>query len=499
MLGLDSEIQFFNRIGYKRKKLFVKLGIKTLEDLLTFFPVNYQDRTRIISIKEAYKYSQCCVFGKIGKLHERTFMRRSLCLLDIELFDDVFIGYARFYRKKGAYSNTDIFTSIKKKFNSGNFAYVWGTIKVKSGSTFVVVSDYEIVQKKKDKPLLFRKIVPVYHTVKGISQNLIRETIKLALNFCELYPDVSNLMPNLKKIPKLTSSLAIKEIHCPDTLKGAKCAKKAFVMQEFFILEAALLLLRNNIKKSFKIQKYEVKKTLLRPFKNNLKFDFTRDQKKAINDIFSDMQNVNPMNRMLVGDAGSGKTVVALSAALLAVENDYQVMVIAPTEILAKQHYITALSVFRGLNVKIALSTSSILKKKNEREEIFAGFKDGYIKIAIGTHSLIEDKIKFKNLSLIIVDEQHKFGVMQKFVALGKAQSPDILMITATPIPRTLAMTVYGAMDITTITQLPHGRLPIKTYFTSEELAYANALKELRNGNQVYIVFPVIDESKKKL
>ncbi|MDR3281461.1 MAG: ATP-dependent DNA helicase RecG [Endomicrobium sp.] len=496
MLTLDSKIQFFNGVGYKRSSSFAKLGIKTIGDLLTFFPVKYQDRTRIISMENAWKYSQGCVFGEIGGIEERIFLS-NLCLLDVELFDGILIGYVRFFRKKSMHSSADVFASIKKKFEIGNFVYAWGNIKVKSGIVFVMASDYEIVQNKSDKPLLFGKVVPVYHTVKGITQNFIRETVKLALNFCELYPDISNSMPDFKKLPKLTASLAIKRIHYPGTLKSAQFARKIFAIQEFFILEVALLLFRKNVKKNFKTQKYEIKKTMLRPFKNNLGFEFTRDQKKAINNIFFDMQSVNPMNRMLVGDVGSGKTVVAFSATLLAVENDYQVMIIVPTEILAEQHYLAALNAFKGLGIKIVLSTSSILKKKSEREKILIGLKNGYVKIAIGTHSLIEDKIKFKNLSLIIVDEQHRFGVMQKFDALDKAQSPDVLMITATPIPRALAIGICGAVDITTITQLPPGRLPVKTYFASEQLAYTNAIEELKKGNQVYIVFPVIDKSKK--
>ncbi|MDR3256983.1 MAG: ATP-dependent DNA helicase RecG [Endomicrobium sp.] len=497
MLKLDSEIQFLKGVGSKRAQALAKLGIKTAGDVLTFFPVQYQDRTKIISIRDAYKCPQSCIFGKIGKTYERR-LSKGLCLLDIEVFDDTSMAYARFFRKKNPYFNIDVFAIIKKTFELGAFAYIYGDVKMETGETLIIVNDYEVVKNRNDKPLLFNKIISVYPATKGLNQKFIRETVKTVLeSFCEVYPDISSLIPNFNSIPKLNSSLAIQKIHYPNTLEDAENARRAFALQEFFVLESAILLSRNSVKKNPKIQKYEIQKTLLTAFKNNLEFEFTKDQKKAINDIFSDMQSIYPMNRMLMGDVGSGKTVVALSAVLLVIENGYQAMIVAPTEILAEQHYLTISNILAGLNVEVVLATSTTLKKKNEREKILAGFESGDIKLAIGTHSLIENRIKFKNLSLIVVDEQHRFGVMQKFAALDKAQSPDILMMTATPIPRALAMTVYGEMDMTTITHLPPGRTSVKTYSSSEPLAYTSTIEELKKGNQAYIVYPLIDESDK--
>ncbi|OEG69266.1 hypothetical protein ATZ36_10540 [Candidatus Endomicrobiellum trichonymphae] len=497
MLNLDSKIQYLKGIGPSRSQMFAKLGITTVGDMLTFFPVCYQDRTNVVSIKNAYKQTQSCIFGKIGKAYDKQ-LSRGLCLLHIEIFDGISGGYARFFRKKNPYSTVDIFASLKKAFKPGTFAYVYGSTKAENCSIFIDVDDYETVKNEKDKPLLFNRIMPVYSSTEGLNQKFIREAVKSVLNsVCGLYPDVSDLIPDFDGIPRLKSSLAIQKIHYPDTLEEAENARRAFALQEFFILESALSLSRNNIRKNRKSQRYEIQKTLLTAFKNNLEFEFTKDQKKAINDIFSDMQSPYPMNRMLVGDVGCGKTVVALSAVLLAVESGYQAMIVAPTEILAEQHYLTVSNMLTGFSVKAVLATSSTLKKSSEREEISAGFENGDIKIAIGTHSLIEDKIKFKNLSLIIVDEQQKFGVMQKFSAVYKARSPDVLMMTATPIPRSLALTVYGEMDITSIKQLPPGRTPVKTYFLDEQSAYTNTIWELKNRNQAYIVYPIIDESDK--
>ncbi|MDR3253540.1 MAG: ATP-dependent DNA helicase RecG [Endomicrobium sp.] len=497
MLTLDTKVQYLKGIGPKRSRVFAKLGIKTLEDMITFFPVQYQDRTSVISIKDICEQPQSCIFGKIGENHERIFSQ-GLCLLDIKIFDDTSVVYARFFRKKNSYFNIDIFAALKKSFEIGAFVYIYGDVKAEGGIKFIVVNDYEIVKNYNDKPLSFNKIIPVYSSTGELNQKFIRETVKNVLDTTvELYPDISNLIPDFKGIPKLKSSFAVQKIHYPNTLDEAENARRAFALQEFFVLESALSLSRNNVKKNLKIQRYKIQKTLLTAFKNNLKFEFTKDQRKAINEIFSDMQSVYPMNRMLMGDVGSGKTVVALSAVLLAVENHYQTMIIAPTEILAEQHYLTVSNILADLDIRTVLATSSKLKKKSERETILAGFENGDINIAIGTHSLIEERIKFKNLSLVVVDEQHRFGVMQKLAALGKAQSPDILMMTATPIPRSLAMTIYGEMDMTTIMQLPPGRIPVKTYFSNEQTAYKNVIAELKNGNQAYIVYPLIDESDK--
>ncbi len=497
MLNLDSKIQYLKGIGPVRSQMFAKFGIITVGDMLTFFPIGYQDRKKIVSIRDAYKQSQACIFGKIGKVYDRQ-LSRELCVLHIEIFDGISMGYIRFFRKKNQYSGADIFVPIKKAFEPGTFAYVYGSTKVENCGRFIDVEDYEIVKNEKDAPLLFNRIMPVYPSTEGLNQKFIRETVKSVLDsVCGLYPDVSDLITDFNGIPRLKSSLAIQKIHYPAIWKDVENARRALALQEFFILESALFLARANVRKKRKTQKYEIQKTLLTTFKNNLKFEFTKDQKKAINDIFSDMQSIYPMNRMLIGDVGCGKTIVALSAVLLAVENGYQAMIVAPTEILAEQHYFVVSNMLAGLSVKTVLATSSTLKKSSERKKMLAGFEYGDVKIAVGTHSLMEDKIKFKNLSLIIVDEQQKFGVMQKFALSDKASLPDILMMTATPIPRSLALTVYGGMDMTTIKELPPGRTPVKTYFLDEQSAFMNVVKELKYENQAYVIYPIIDESDK--
>ncbi len=497
MLNLESEVQYIKGIGPKRAQMLARLGINNAGDLLTFLPVQYQDRSKTVEIARAYMQPQCCIFGKIGKSYERK-LSKDLSLLDIEIFDKSGMAYARFFRKKNPYSKIDVFGSIKNAFQPESFAYIYGDSRAEIGARYIAVSDYEVVSKTDDKPEMFNKIIPVYAATEGLSQKVIREAVKSVLiSSAGLYPDISDIIPQFDGMQKMKSYRALERMHYPFNMQDAEESRRNFALQEFFILETALALSRKHIKKNPKKQKYEIKKTLLTPFKNNLKFEFTKAQKKAINEIFEDMQSPYPMNRMLMGDVGSGKTVVSLSAVLLAAENGFQSMIIAPTEILAEQHFLTISNMLKGLGVKAALATSSTLKKKGEREKILAQISSGEIKIAIGTHSLIEDRIKFKNLAFVVIDEQHRFGVMQKYAALDKAETPDILMMTATPIPRALAMTVYGEMDMTVIDELPPGRIPIKTFFTAESAAYNNTAKELENGGQAYIVYPLIDESDK--
>ncbi|MDR1952727.1 MAG: ATP-dependent DNA helicase RecG [Elusimicrobiota bacterium] len=496
-MDLESGVQYLKGIGPKKALGFEKLGIKTIADLLLFFPIQYQDRAKIQPISDIVFDLPVCIFGRVGGFFERK-LSMNLFIADIEIFDNTGKTYARFFRKKNPYSQFDAFAGIKRAFEFGKFAYIFGDAKSELGARYISVNDYEIVENPNISPQAFNKLIPVYPGTESLSQKNIRETVKFALDeFGKHYPDISNIIPQFNAVQNIKSYQAVQQIHYPPSLEQAENARRAFAMQEFIILETALALSRSANKILQKKQKYKIEKTLLTPFREKLKFDFTKSQKKCINEIFADMQNPSPMNRMLMGDVGSGKTIVALSAILLAVENSYQTMIIAPTEILAEQHFTVLSSILEGLNIKIALLTSSTLSKKKNRETILSEIENGLIDIAIGTHSLIEDRIKFKDIALIVIDEQHRFGVMQKMSALDKAENPDILMMTATPIPRTLAMTAYGEMDMSVISELPPGRIPIKTQYTTEEAAYNFTIEELKKGGQAYIVYPIIDESDK--
>jgi ATP-dependent DNA helicase RecG len=287
---------------------------------------------------------------------------------------------------------------------------------------------------------------------------------------------------------------ALSRYHFPSNWAERDKARERLAFDEFFFLELALAMNRQERDQLPKDISYVIRKTLLTPFKNRLGFEFTRAQTRVINEIFRDMQRASPMNRLLQGDVGSGKTVVALSAALLAIENGCQAAFLAPTEILANQHALSIERLFKGLPVSTALLTGST--PKSERKSILARIKEGKINLVIGTHAILGDEVQFEKLGLVVIDEQHRFGVRQRARLVTKSQQPDVLIMTATPIPRTLALTLYGDLDVSVIDASPEGRVPIKTSCASETEAFSRIEAELQKGRQAYLVFPLVGESE---
>ena len=483
-MDLTTDIKYVKGIGPKRALALSKLSINTVEDLITFFPRTYQDRTIRTKISNILFNQHYCIFGKITGTHIKK-LSTKLSVFSANINDGSGIIVANFFRKVNPYAKFDIFATIKKDFKINSFVYIYGMCEIKFWQKQVSVDDYEIVENENSSTEKFNKLVPVYDLTTGITQKNISLALKLILNdMANIYPDIiSNNVKYKINLPSISS--AIKTIHFPNSL------------QEFLLLQIVLTKAKQKNVIKQKVIRYEIKRNLLTPFKNKLKFEFTNAQKKAINEIFNDMMSTKIMNRMLMGDVGSGKTVVALSAILLAVENGYQTAIVAPTELLAEQHYLTFKNMLKGLNVNIELVTSSTLKSKKKQKEILPQIENGTTNIIVGTHSVMQDRINFKNLSLVIIDEQHRFGVLQKASAIAKGNNPDVLMMTATPIPRGLAMTIYGEMSVSVIDELPPNRTPIETYCLSENIAYMNAKEEIEKGNQIYIVYPLVDESDK--
>ena len=495
-MDLTTDIKYVKGIGPKRAVALSKLSINTVEDLITFFPRTYQDRTIRTKISNILFNQHYCIFGKITGTHIKK-LSTKLSVFSANINDGSGIIIANFFRKVSPYAKFDIFATIKKDFKINSFVYIYGLCEIKFGQKQVSVDDYEIVENENSTTENFNKLVPVYDLTTGITQKNISLALKLILNdMANIYPDIiSNNVKYKTNLPSISS--AIKTIHFPNSLQEAELARQSFALQEFLLLQIVLTKAKQKNVIKQKVIRYEIKRNLLTPFKNKLNFEFTKAQKKAINEIFSDMMSTKIMNRMLMGDVGSGKTVVALSAILLAVENGYQTAIVAPTELLAEQHYLTFKNMLSGLNVNIELVTSSTLKSKKKQKEILPQIENGTTNIIVGTHSVMQDRINFKNLSLVIIDEQHRFGVLQKASAIAKGNNPDVLMMTATPIPRGLAMTIYGEMSVSVIDELPPNRTPIETYCLSENIAYLNAKAEIEKGNQIYIVYPLVDESDK--
>lgn len=486
-MNLYQDIQYLKGVGPKKAKALNKLNITNIADLLTFFPRDYQDRTVILPIGSSKFLEHKCIFGKIINTYTKK-LSRNLVVFCVDVKDDTGTVTGEFFRKVSPYSKYDVFESLKNNLSAGKYVYLYGS---QNGIFKFSVEDFEAVDNPQIKPLFFKRLLPVYNLTLGINQKfLLNLMLPAVTDFAKYYPNIvpQNIMPIHEAIYKL---------HFPAAIQDYELARQAFALQEFFILQIMILIAKNKNKTEYKLQKYQIKRTLLSSFKQNLTFDFTKAQKKVINEIFNDMLSAKVMNRMLMGDVGSGKTVVALSTILLAIENGYQAVIIAPTEILAEQHFLTFSNLLKNLNIKIDLVTSSVLKKVKQKEEILNSIATGKTNIIVGTHSVMEDRVKFKNISLVVIDEQHRFGVMQKVSALAKGATPDVLMMTATPIPRGLAMTIYGEMDISVIDQLPPNRIPVETTYVTEHEAYKIVLREIEKKNQAYIVYPLVDESDK--
>ncbi|OGS19286.1 MAG: ATP-dependent DNA helicase RecG [Elusimicrobia bacterium RIFOXYA2_FULL_40_6] len=488
---LVNPVNFLKGVGPKKAKLLSKLGINTISDLLTYFPKEYDDRRIYKKIAELKEDEKTTISG-IVKLSDLMKISPYLWAFKAAISDSTGLIYATFYRKPNY--KYDVFSKLKKDFAYGSKIILHGKIEKFYNSKQIKVEEYELVSEAFFGTIHTNRIVPVYPLTEGINSKFLRTLIKTASDkYSQFFPET--LPEEIRKINKLIpAKKAIEQIHFPDEYTSLETAHRKLAYDEFLLIQLAMQFSRKQYIEKEKKHSYSIFKHFLTPFKNNLNFEFTNSQKKVINEIFCNMQLKHPMNRLLIGDVGSGKTVVALSAILLAIENGYQVAFMAPTEILAEQHFYTIRQFIDGLNIRTGLltgSTSPSIKKTTIQE-----LHKGEIDLIIGTHSLIEQNIKFKNLSLIVIDEQHKFGVAQRQLLREKSLT-DTLIMTATPIPRTLALTVYGDLDISTLDEMPPGRLPVKTIQTTDKKAYEFIREEIKKGFQAYIVFPLVEESDK--
>lgn len=486
MPGIQDDIRYLSGVGQVRASLLSKIGINCVKDILTHFPVRYEDRRTIKKIVMINEGDTALIEGSVSNIRDIR-LRKGRRLMKVSVNDKtgtcVLLGFNRPF--------------LKDQLKIGKSIYVYGKFNrtgrnIETANFFFEESsdDTEI----KDS-LNIGRIVPVYSLTAGLTQKWLRKTIFNALNifsdcFCEFIPTSIMESEDLYNIQK-----SMKNIHYPGGFDDIERSRHRLIFGEFFLFQLALALKRKNTKKTLKNREYILKRNLLTPFRERLKFEFTADQKKSINEIFKDLMSQYPMNRLLQGEVGSGKTVVALSSLLLVVENGYMGVVIAPTEILAEQHYCTFKSFLRGLAVKVELLTGSTQKLK--KNNILKNLKARKIDIIIGTHALLQEEVDLSGAGIIIIDEQHKFGVEQRGVLMNKSRSIDILAMSATPIPRTMAICNYGDLDVSIIKELPKNRWTPITKYVKEEEAYSLSLKELEKGNLIYIVHPLIEDSDK--
>lgn len=494
----EVDVMYIKGVGPKVAYKLNKLGIFTAQDLMMYFPkkhIDYSSRTLIRYLKEGQTTT---VFGFIKSVSSFN-TRNNLSVTRVVIGDESGRFELSFFNAKG---NRYLLQRMKTQFPQNAGIMVSGVVKMNnySGQLTMDKPTYSIMtgefKEDANSNLNIARIVPIYTICEDLSIKTLRKAI---FNAIELYKnDIKNIVPDFirERLGIMNKKDAVKQIHFPETMNDLEHARFSLIFEELFLIQLKLIRLRENTAKTTSAYNLQVHKDgLVQKFIAGLPFELTSGQKQAINEILQDMNSDAPMQRLLQGDVGSGKTVVATIMLLAAVENGYQGALMAPTEILAQQHYNNLVQWLTPLGLSVGLFLGSHGKKVRQKFE--TDLKNGQMNIAVGTHALIQENVDFNNLGAIVVDEQHRFGVKQRNILKRKSQNPQMLTMTATPIPRTLALTVHGDLDLTVINELPKGRKPIKTILTGSHRQVWDLIKqEVESGRQAYIVYPLIDESE---
>ena len=497
----ELDVIYIKGVGPKVGCMLNKLGIYTASDLLFYFPrkhIDYSSRTLIKNLKLE---TTVTIFGYIKSTQVFT-TKNGLSILKVKIADEsgsLELGF--FYNK----ANRHMLERYKAQFPKGAGVMASGMVKLNTfdGRLTLDKPQYSIMAgdflaSGENSNLNLGRIVPIY----PLSENLSIKTLRRAIfNAIEMYKEsIPTVLPDylVQKYDLLEKKEAVEQIHFPKSIEMLEKSRFSLVFEELFIIQLKLARLREENKKNNNAIPLKIKENgLVNKFIKNLPFELTDAQRNAVDDILKDLNSTEPMQRLLQGDVGSGKTVVATIMLLAAVENGYQGTIMAPTEILAQQHYNNLIQWLTPMGLGVGLFLGSNSKKV--RTKIEKDLKNGQIHIAVGTHALIQENVNFDNLGAIVIDEQHRFGVKQRTLLKNKAQTPQMLTMTATPIPRTLALTVHGDLDLTIIDELPKGRKPIKTALISQSgYKYAHELikDEVEQGRQAYVVYPLIEESE---
>ncbi|MBI5359067.1 MAG: ATP-dependent DNA helicase RecG [Planctomycetes bacterium] len=486
MSSIFDSPQYIPGVGPKRVLTLKKLNIHTIYDLLNHFPSRYIDRSTIKKIADLNDNEPATIQADVVRT-ELKVTKGGYRIFEAVLEDDSGRISAIWFNQQ--YLQDIIKPEIK--------LLVSGAVKRFRRPSFNV-TEFEIINSEDQELLHTGRVIPVYPSTTGLSQKIFRKIIK---NACEKFcSEMEDPLPKplLLKKNLLPLSDAIRNAHYPESIDILSNARRRLKFQEFFLFETAMALRKNAVKKNPVAFKLGITDKIDRHIRARFPFKLTRAQERVILEIKADLQSEYPMNRLLQGDVGSGKTAVAIYAMLSAVANGTQAAIMAPTEILAEQHFHNISSYLAGSNVSIALLTGQLTK--SERAGAFEKIASGSTNLIIGTHALLEEAVKFNKLAVVVIDEQHKFGVMQRTVLMEKGINPHVLVMTATPIPRTLALTVFGNLDVSVIDELPPGRKPVKTFFRHTS-KLANAFEfirgKIKEGRQVYFVYPLIDESDK--
>nr|WP_242973443.1 ATP-dependent DNA helicase RecG [Pseudoclostridium thermosuccinogenes] len=481
---LKRSVKTLKGIGDSRAKLFYRLGIYTIEDLITYFPREYENRSNVKKIIDLEDGESCTFEGTIASGVSEFRPRRGLTIYKLLVRDETGTIAVTWFNQH----------YVKNIFHVGERYLFFGKVSRKFRSFEVQNPVYEKSGTGERKNTC--RIVPVYPSTANLTQNMIRNAVSSALelvsgNMEEILPQTVRSKYHLAEI-----NYSLRNIHFPNTEEDFKIARYRLVFEELLLLQMGLLSIKNSFGEDREGIQFKPVDSM-EEFIKNLPFQLTNAQRKVFKEIEKDMESKRVMNRLVQGDVGSGKTIVAVMALYKAVKNGYQATMMVPTEILAEQHYRSVNSLLEKYGIKVELLTGSLTKK--QKSEILSRVASGEADIVIGTHALIEDDVRYNNLGLVVTDEQHRFGVRQRAALSKKGENPDVLVMTATPIPRTLALILYGDLDISIIDELPPGRKPVKTYAVDESMRERinNFIrKKVAEGRQVYIVCPLVEESE---
>ena len=470
-------------IGDKGVEKLKKMGLKTLKDILYFFPRDYEDGGNLKKISEVREDEFSVVKGNVIKC-EQLRAKSRLSYFKAMISDGTGIIEAVWFKMP----------YLKSTIKNGDTLILKGKVKKEFGIKMVNPGYF----KSEEDVVAGEGITPVYPLSSGVNQRFIRTVVQVVIEKCE--DDIKEMLPDevIEKYKLKKRAAAIKSIHFPEKIEEAKLAKKRFAFEEIFLLEMFIMSRKG---KTANKNEYvlEDKKELVKKFITSIGFELTGAQKRVVTEIYKELKKGKIVNRLIQGDVGSGKTIVAIILLLYMVENGYQGVFMAPTEILAEQHYLSMCDVLREIGVRVEILSGSV--KGSAKIKLLQEIEKGLVDIVVGTHAVIEESVKFKNLAFIIIDEQHRFGVAQRQKIRDKGVLANLVVMSATPIPRSMALTIYGDLDVSIIDELPPGRIEIKTKWINGEKEIEKLVtfikKKIEEGRQCYFVTPLIEESEK--
>lgn len=486
-MKLADSIQYVKGVGPKKKVELNRLGIKTVYDLLTYYPRTYEDQSVLTKIADLKAGCQATVAGVIVNVSDRQGGRRGMTIITALIGDGSGFLQITWFNQK----------YLKKQLKPGSRVFVTGKVSYAYGGrgqfAMSQLASFQILGEA-DEAETLTGIMPVYGATEKLNQKFFRKIIK-ELFASELEVEEIIAEPIKAKYNLLNRFEALKNIHFPENFTELKIARARLAFEELYMIQCGLLLLKKRVQEKKSGVRHLADSNLLKQVLTALPFKLTHDQAKTWQEIKHDMESSVPMRRLVQGDVGSGKTVIALLALVKTVENGYQGALMAPTEILASQHYESFQKLLSDFGLRVVFLSGRLTKKK--REEMYALLAEKKIDIVIGTHALIQEGVHFAKLGLVVTDEQHRFGIDQRAELEKKGElTPDVLVMTATPIPRTMTLTVYGDLDVSLIQELPPGRQPIRTFVRTpdrRELIYQYVLTQLKAGRQAYVVCPLIE------